>query len=329
MISDDINTALRYIKSGDYPKAHSTLKRVINHDPLNERAWLLLAICVETNDEKIDCLEKALEIDPRSYLIRNFIGQIESIGRITRRVESLIIGIVEGEAIILERGSNNNPTTETDSAKPTTKFHRKSEAKYFPKPNWMNYRTRLSHRARYKIERFVPIKVEYRSPQVITINQGHDFFFGFKQGMNQSSRNNTGVFGKTIIIDGVYVFPYSGPECIRVGRNRYDHDCEECEFFSPIDCILRYDEFLADDLNRLTAIQQIRNAIKIKKRLRVANIIHKELRAHGRPLHYTYIADIIRTHYPKLKISTHGVYVTIRWHPELFERVDKGVYRAI
>jgi hypothetical protein len=56
------------------------------------------------------------------------------------------------------------------------------------------------------------------------------------------------------------------------------------------------------------------------------NIIFNELSSHGRPLHYTIVTKIIKDRH--FEITDRAVYQILYRHPELFDRIDIGVYRA-
>lgn len=60
----------------------------------------------------------------------------------------------------------------------------------------------------------------------------------------------------------------------------------------------------------------------------ISQIIHNELQAHGRPLHYTIITKIIQGRYPKIGITDRDIQRHLRQHSELFERVSPGVFKA-
>ena len=70
---------------------------------------------------------------------------------------------------------------------------------------------------------------------------------------------------------------------------------------------------------------KVKNA---RRRELILATIYKELKAHGRPLHYSTIGNIIMSRYPKLSITSESIYRIILNHSELFERVDQGVYQA-
>lgn len=170
--------------------------------------------------------------------------------------------------------------------------------------------------------------INYIEPQHFIKSPDDDFFFGLREGVDPSARMFTGMFGKTIIVDEVRFTPFNGPPCVQPDQPQTSHQCDSCEYFSPSNCLLRLDEFLLDDINRLSAIRSEHTEIAEKKRRAITKAIYRELKAHGRALHYTVITKIMMARYPKFQLKAHSVYHYLVRHPELFERVDAGVYRA-
>jgi hypothetical protein len=166
----------------------------------------------------------------------------------------------------------------------------------------------------------------YRKPEILI--RENDSLFGFKAGVNPISRLDTGIFGKTTFVDGIRIHLFDEPKCLRTGQDNDASGCDYCDFFSPINCLLKYDEFLIEDLNRFKAIRLKKRVESARWGKAIVQIILYELKAHGRPLHYSIIAKIIISRYPKLRLGEKSVYQFIILHPELFERVDPGVYRA-
>ena len=59
-----LQDAIRLIKQNDKEAAKQLLLELVLEEPSNSLAWLWLAACADTNDEKISFLEKTLEVDP-------------------------------------------------------------------------------------------------------------------------------------------------------------------------------------------------------------------------------------------------------------------------
>lgn len=63
-----VQSAVAAIKGGDHDRARSLLQEAIVQDPENDRAWLWLAVVVDTLLEQRRCLYRALSIDPDNAL---------------------------------------------------------------------------------------------------------------------------------------------------------------------------------------------------------------------------------------------------------------------
>ena len=65
MMKDDLlEQAISLYKSGNKKSASEVLKKLLRQNLKNEAAWLWLSACVETDEKKQYCLQKALEINP-------------------------------------------------------------------------------------------------------------------------------------------------------------------------------------------------------------------------------------------------------------------------
>lgn len=65
-----LQEGIALIKAGQYIKGRALLQEVAKLDPKNSLAWLWLSAAVDSEDEKRQCLEKVLEIDPRNPYAR-------------------------------------------------------------------------------------------------------------------------------------------------------------------------------------------------------------------------------------------------------------------
>ena len=66
-VSNDLQQAIAAIKSGDKATGQQLLAQVVNADPQNEAAWLWLASTLDDPQEKKECLQKVLQINPRLH----------------------------------------------------------------------------------------------------------------------------------------------------------------------------------------------------------------------------------------------------------------------
>lgn len=123
-------------------------------------------------------------------------------------------------------------------------------------------------------------------------------------------------------IEGRYFSIEDCPDCI----TWEGYECDLCDFFVPEDCPLLNDPFLLSDLRsdylrRLRFIEERR--LEQEKLIRALVV---ELRAHGRPLHYSLLTRMIADRYPKLNPSLRSVSQTLSAHPNVFYKVVPGVY---
>ena len=63
-MSDLVQQGIAAIKAGDKAEARQLLAQALRADPWNEQAWLWLSGAVESDDERLMCLNKVLEVNP-------------------------------------------------------------------------------------------------------------------------------------------------------------------------------------------------------------------------------------------------------------------------
>lgn len=130
--------------------------------------------------------------------------------------------------------------------------------------------------------------------------------------------------GEHLWVEGVHITSWDCPECLR----QEIVQCVRCSFFDPESCRLRYDRELRCDLKSILDDYRERLAAKKARKRRFVNALRAELRAHGRPLHYTVLAQIMADRYPGLRPTESKVRTTLAFLPEIFEKTDEGVYQA-
>lgn len=340
-ISKLLHQAMDFYYQGQYENAESTLKTLLEKDPASEKALLLLAECTKSLDLKIKCLRKAIEINPYNASAKQLLQSLE---KEKKRIK-------QKAKVIQEKATENRVTTAEKKHKKTeeTTSSARGNGKGTKKARTRSDEKKPAKRSTAKTKaNSVELETSEEEPQTKPKDKGKalaklkkgtipekvrraaedDFFSGFREGINVSARLETGMFGKAIVVDGIRMSPFDGPSCFYLERSQIYSECHNCTFFSPRNCLLRFDEYLLDDIRRFTEIREERAEALERKRRVITRTIQKELKAHGRPLHYTVIAKIIMGRYPKFRLNAHSVYHYLLWHPELFERVDAGVYRA-
>ena len=66
LLEDQLSQAVNAIKAKDFHNARRILASILNHDPKNEQAWLFLTLCTEDPQQKQDCLQQVLAINPHN-----------------------------------------------------------------------------------------------------------------------------------------------------------------------------------------------------------------------------------------------------------------------
>lgn len=61
---EQLSRAISEIQAGRIDKARAILARLVQHDPTNPDAWLVLSACLEDREKKEFCLNKVLSLDP-------------------------------------------------------------------------------------------------------------------------------------------------------------------------------------------------------------------------------------------------------------------------
>jgi hypothetical protein len=71
-----LDMAITAIKGGYPEKARAFLQLIVTEDPENDRAWQWLAVVVESAEEQIRCLYRALAINPENEIAREALLQL-------------------------------------------------------------------------------------------------------------------------------------------------------------------------------------------------------------------------------------------------------------
>ena len=76
-MSDNLQQAIAAIKAGDKETGQQLLMKVIKADPKNEAAWLWMASTLDDPQEKKECLQKVLQINPKNATANKALTQLE------------------------------------------------------------------------------------------------------------------------------------------------------------------------------------------------------------------------------------------------------------
>ena len=120
-------------------------------------------------------------------------------------------------------------------------------------------------------------------------------------------------------VDGVPITGRDYPVCLESDA----FECDLCEFFFDDECRLRRSKAYREAVWEVIEpwVEQERE----KGTLRQA--VADQLESHGRALHYSVIARMIRQRYPHLEATEARVLRVLYGCPELFEQLGPGLYK--
>lgn len=277
------------ILGGKLDSAREKAFAFLRKDPKDYLAWYLLSKCWEDIQARMECLQSALSINPRD-----------------KRITS--------EYALVKQQYDKSPYRKKSPSNSKKKVNKRKIEKQ--EADLCDLENSCDHDPKR-----VDYKVYVRKPE-------DDFFYGQETGVDPSSRMESGIFGKHIIVDGISISSSDLPQCLRVLDPSPDDCCENCDFFISKNCLLRFDEFFAHEIYTLNKLKFERQVIMFQRSRLVAKIIFDELKKHGRALHYSVICRMVVDRYPKLNLNKQEVYQFMLMHPEIIERVGEGVYQA-
>ncbi len=77
-VTEKLNQAIVAAKAGRKAEARRLLEAVLDADDRNERAWLWLSDVVESDEERIVCLENVLTINPDNEVARKGLAALQA-----------------------------------------------------------------------------------------------------------------------------------------------------------------------------------------------------------------------------------------------------------
>lgn len=135
--------------------------------------------------------------------------------------------------------------------------------------------------------------------------------------------NRVDIRGEYVWIDGIRIVSSDCPECLKGEEGQ----CLGCSFFDAESCLLRHDPELRGDIKFILAEARQRAAAKQARQRRFVKALRAELRAHGRPLHYSVLVKMMADRHPGLRITEARVLGALGSAPEMFEKTYEGVYQ--
>ena len=74
---DNLRKAIAAIKSGDKNTGKQLLIQILKADSNNEQAWLWMTKVVNSDEKRIRCFKKVLEINPNNEIAKRGIAQLQ------------------------------------------------------------------------------------------------------------------------------------------------------------------------------------------------------------------------------------------------------------
>src|SRR5689334_14110611 len=97
--SGSIRQAIELAKRGDKAQARRLVSGIVQDDPYNAAAWVAMAQIVDSRSEAIECLNKALRINPKDEHARRYLEYLQKNDEEEERIPSY--AIVAGVAALV------------------------------------------------------------------------------------------------------------------------------------------------------------------------------------------------------------------------------------
>jgi hypothetical protein len=295
--------AVSLLKDGDRRRGRHLLLEIIKDNRKNDLAWAWLYTCVDSDEERVFCLEKFLDLNPYHAKAK------EELKRLTFNRKTDVK--LEAENLLDQKKYTQSLLLQCDGEIEPEKKAAKGKRRPVDEPE------------------FGP---HYRAPTRITRAAGENMFTrnGFR--LNDFPDADAGVFDgykfQLLSIGGLYINSQDFPACVERGKSLPKSYCYMCEFFSAADCPLRRDADLVRELKVLFTQRRTRQKEYVENQTAVVDALYDELKAHGRPLHYEVLTQIIKDRYPKLQLNPRIASHLMSRHKDYFEKVSRGVYQA-
>ncbi|MEN6622987.1 MAG: tetratricopeptide repeat protein [Smithella sp.] len=308
----EIERAKEYSLSGDHKAALRILKQILVADPKNVMAWVILAGCIDDEKKALECLHRAHDLDPANKQVKDLLREK------TKENRKELVPQQELTGFFSDKSRLTNETDEVEEGSTKTEN--------LPIDNDVIVEDKAT-RSKKNQEELISHTYHFSANEKDDESLLNSFCKCLHQ-IDQNARDETGIYGKSVIVAGIKIVPEEAPPCLHLDPDFDDTACDSCDYFSEYDCLLKTDVYLVDDLNRIT-LSRVDQYVAAKRRKNtIVKIVYEELRAHGRPLHYSVIKRIVDGRYPKLKVTEDMIYHLVYEHSDLFERIDNGVYKA-
>lgn len=292
MSDEELEKAIALIKAGNIDQGGKILVSLLKQNQQIERAWAWSFACVKTDDQRIYCLKKVLELNPGHTKAKAALTELES--KLNAKPEKVVV-----EQVKLKRRRKPKPAPMEQEHKPRPKKTPKPDEPHVFNPN--NY-------------------------NIIFTKPGENLFAKDKRA--HFPEIESGMYGYKLVIGAIAITPFDYPECVEIGHILKKSKCYFCDFFSYADCPFRHDLYILHETQILFAQRRRYWQEDNERRHNIIDAIYKELKDHGRPLHYEVLTKIILDRYPRLRLNPQKILRFMGRHSEKFEWVDIGVYKA-
>ena len=300
MIEVLLEQAIHLIKAGKTDQGGRILARLLKEDPGIERAWVWLVACVKTDEQRIYCLRRVLNLNPSHKRAQVALKKLEA--RIPAHTPEPLKSDLKPEPV--------------------------AETKVYKIRRIEDFKSKGENALRIDSSTAKNNKVKPNPLKIIFVKPEENPFSEPAYEMSDFPEESSGLYGTSLLIGGIKINAREQPECVEFGRPLSKERCYVCEFFSEEDCPLRKDFTVLKEVSFFFAQNKRYWKEYHEQREEVIEAIYQELKAHGRALHYEILTQIVKDRYPKLRITPFKVVRLMGNHAERFEWVDEGVYRA-
>lgn len=298
MDDDLFRIAVSQIKAGNIGHGKSILISLLTKKPRHAAAWAWLYFCVIPKEDKLYCLKNIIQLHPNHTIAK---------AELKKLVNNRNVSIPSVSATrLLPPQYMYKPLLRQNTVKPYN----------------------INNQIPKKKNVFLRLKPSKVRPKIFTIKVEENLYTEIKVKQTDFPEFNSAMVGTRLSIGGILITAHDHPKCIDLGRIPHKSQCQVCNFFSESDCPIQKDQTILLETKTLFA-QNTRRWQELRdRRDEIVETIYSELKSHGRPLHYEVIAQIMKDRHTRFHLNGTKVLRYMSWHPEKFEWVNSGVYRA-
>jgi hypothetical protein len=340
MSEEILANAISLVKLGHTREAKGILVNLLRQDPQLGKAWGWLYMCVSTDEERIYCLREIVNFYPDSEDAKIALKKLtdrlrEELGHVFTKTPFQANGQETKEKTNTRRQSVLQTISLPNPSKPSSVMGKINIEP--PRASRVRQAKSASKKSKKSIadqntDQSQEYVVNHKKPTIIFTKPEENLFASSNIQSTRLPEVDSAMYGSRLIIGGLSITLADFPKCIELGRLLPRAKCQTCDFFSEEDCPFQHDSFLLHDsfslFSQRLKYRQEAWEKDIKRRESILRAIYIELRAHGRPLHYEVIGKIMLDRYPELDLTVLKILRYLGRHPERFEWVEEGVYKA-